>query len=58
MPTPEWKEFEIGERWYTGDTIITGIGQGAMPLPLQLAHATALLATRSKAYKPHFLNHI
>lgn len=56
VPSPEWKLDHQGERWYTGDTIITAIGQGAMlASPLQLAMATALIGNRGHTKQPHFL---
>jgi penicillin-binding protein 2 len=40
--------------WYPGETLILGIGQGYMQAtPLQLAQATALMATRGKWIRPH-----
>lgn len=56
VPTPEWKKRTKGERWYKGDTVITGIGQGfLLSTPLQLAQATATLANRGQYVKPHML---
>ncbi len=56
IPTPEWKRAIKHTPWYTGDTIISGIGQGFMlTTPLQLANATAKLSLRGKHYKPHLL---
>lgn len=56
LATPAWKKKIKGSRWYTGDTIITGIGQGFMQVtPLQLAEATATLANRGLKIKPHLL---
>ena len=53
VPTPAWKKSHQSQPWYTGDTIITGIGQGSLlTTPLQLASATATLATRGKQYTP------
>src|SRR3546814_15906063 len=40
--------------WYPGGTVVLGIGQGYMQAtPLQLAQATALVATRGKWIRPH-----
>ncbi len=56
IPTPEWKRVVKKTPWYTGDTIISGIGQGFMlTTPLQLANATAKLAGRGRHFKPHLL---
>lgn len=56
IPTPDWKVQNRGESWYTGDTLISGIGQGFMlTTPLQLASATATLAARGDRIRPHLL---
>ena len=56
MPTPGWKEANRGERWYAGDTVITGIGQGSLlTTPLQLAQATTIIANRGTSFLPHLL---
>lgn len=56
IPTPEWKVKNRGESWYTGDTLISGIGQGFMlTTPLQLASATATMANRGVRIRPHLL---
>ena len=45
FPSTEWKKKEIGQNWYLGETLITGIGQGYMQTtPLQLCLMTAQLA--------------
>jgi penicillin-binding protein 2 len=42
--------------WFPGETVIASIGQGYMlASPLQLANATAALATRGKRFKPHLV---
>lgn len=56
VPTPTWKFVTKNIPWYTGDTIITGIGQGALLVtPLQLATATAMLAMHGERAQPHLL---
>jgi len=56
VPSPKWKLRTQGGHWYTGDTIISSIGQGYMlTTPLQLAAATAALAERGKRLQPHLL---
>jgi len=53
MPSREWKQRLRNKRWYPGETIITGIGQGFMlATPLQLAVATATLSNRGKFMQP------
>ncbi len=59
LASPAWKSKHIGERWYSGDTIISSIGQGYMlATPMQLAFATAILANRGVAYQPTLINKI
>ncbi|PAF54432.1 penicillin-binding protein 2 [Helicobacter sp. 13S00482-2] len=54
VPDPEWKMKRYGKIWYTGDTIVTSIGQGAfLVTPMQIARYTALLAS-GKLPTPHF----
>ena len=56
VPSPAWKRRTQGEPWYTGDTIITSIGQGFMlSTPIQLAVSTATLAERGQRFKPTLL---
>ena len=56
MPTPEWKWRRWKQRWYPGETVITGIGQGyTLVTILQLAHATATLANNGVAIRPHLV---
>lgn len=56
LPTPAWKRRVEGLPWYTGDTIISGIGQGSMlATPLQLANGIAIIAEHGVRYQPHLL---
>jgi penicillin-binding protein 2 len=60
VPSTEWKRNAFGnradQRWYQGETVIASIGQGYMlATPLQLATATAALATRGIRYEPHIV---
>jgi penicillin-binding protein 2 len=49
VPSPAYKSRLTGQSWFTGDTVITGIGQGFLQTtPLQLASATATLAERGR----------
>jgi penicillin-binding protein 2 len=44
LPSPAWKKAR-GQKWYGGETVVTGIGQGPILVtPLQLASAMAALA--------------
>jgi len=60
VPSREWKKRNFGKRedqvWFPGETVIAGIGQGYMlATPLQLAHATATIASRGKRFRPTLL---
>lgn len=56
VPTPEWKLGAQGQHWYPGDTVNTGIGQGALVVtPLQLAVAVSTIAERGIRHQPHLL---
>lgn len=55
LPSPAWKEAR-GQKWYAGETVVTGIGQGLiLATPLQLASAVATLANGGTRIKPHLL---
>ncbi len=59
MPSREWKRRARGMPWFPGETLITGIGQGAfLVTPLQLASATGALSLKGKRYKPHLVKSI
>ncbi len=59
MPSREWKRRAKGMPWFPGETLITGIGQGALLVtPLQLANATGALALKGKRFKPHLVKSI
>ncbi|MEB0207532.1 penicillin-binding protein 2 [Pseudomonas sp. CCC3.1] len=54
MPSREWKRATRRQAWFPGETLILGIGQGYMQsTPLQLAQATALIASKGKWSRPH-----
>lgn len=60
LPSPEWKKTAFKQRsaqvWFPGETVIFGIGQGYMTsTPVQLAHMTAILATRGKNFEPRLV---
>ena len=55
IPSQEWKRKSAGGAWTTGETLIAGIGQGAvLATPLQLATMTARLAT-GREVVPHLV---
>lgn len=59
LPSPAWKQKRFKQVWYPGETVITGIGQGYMLVtPLQLAHATAMIANKGVDIQPHFVKAI
>lgn len=63
LPSTEWKRsaFKTPEqrKWYAGETISLGIGQGYNSFtPMQLAYATGLLANNGKTKKPHLVHAI
>jgi penicillin-binding protein 2 len=56
LNSPVWKADKKFEPWYPGDTILSTIGQGhTLSTPLQIAMATAQLATKGHTYQPHLL---
>ena len=58
LPSQEWKMKRFRQKWFAGDTISVGIGQGyIITTPLQLAHATAIIASGGVVYKPHLVQH-
>ena len=56
LPTPQWKARRWKQRWYPGETLIVGIGQGyTLVTPMQLAQATAILANNGVAMRPRLV---
>jgi len=60
VPSREWKRSAFrnpaDQTWFPGETVIASIGQGYMlTTPLQLANATAAMATRGKRFRPHIV---
>jgi penicillin-binding protein 2 len=59
LPTEEWKRARYNDKWYGGDTVSAGIGQGYMLVtPMQQAFAIATLANNGVAYRPHLLRQL
>jgi penicillin-binding protein 2 len=59
LPSTEWKMRRYKQKWYAGETISVGIGQGYNSYtPLQLASATATLANDGVMFRPHIVNYI
>jgi len=59
LPSSEWNERRFHQKWYGGETISIGIGQGKNAFTLlQLAQATATLANNGVVMKPHLVKAI
>ncbi len=67
LPSRDWKRQRFSgqnyreehRKWYLGDSISAGIGQGYNAFtPVQLASATATLANDGVAYRPHLVKYI
>ncbi len=59
LPSREWKMRRHKERWWPGDTISVGIGQGYnLTTPLQLAFATMIIANKGIAFRPRLVKRI
>ena len=59
LPSREWKRRAEGMPWFPGETLITGIGQGALLVtPLQLANSTAAFSIRGKRFQPHLVRSV
>jgi penicillin-binding protein 2 len=54
MPSTVWKMKNFHEKWYAGEVISVGIGQGAVTAtPLQLARALGGIASGGALRRPH-----
>lgn len=59
LPSQEWKMRRFKQKWYAGETISIGIGQGYNSYtPLQLASAIATLANDGKMFRPHIVDYV
>ena len=59
LPSQEWKQKRFQQKWFVGDTVSVGIGQGYnLSTPLQLAFATAILANDGRVFRPHVVRQI
>jgi penicillin-binding protein 2 len=59
LPSQEWKMRRFKQKWFAGDTISVGIGQGYnIATPLQLAHGMAVVAADGKVYRPHLVQQV
>jgi len=59
LPSQEWKMRRFKQKWYPGETISIGIGQGYNAYtPLQLAAAIATLADDGVVFRPHIVGYV
>ncbi len=57
MPSEEWKIRNFKQKWYAGETISVGIGQGAVAAtPIQMARAIGAIASGGRLVRPHVTN--
>src|SRR5262249_10449936 len=57
MPSEEWKMRTFRQKWYAGEVISVGIGQGAITVsPIQLARAIGGIAMGGALFRPHVVN--
>jgi penicillin-binding protein 2 len=57
MPSEEWKIRNFKQKWYAGETISVGIGQGAVAAtPMQMARALGGIASGGVLVRPHVTN--
>jgi len=54
MPSEEWKARVFKQKWFAGETISVGIGQGAVVTsPIQLARAIGAITSDGRMVRPH-----
>ncbi|MBI3646594.1 MAG: penicillin-binding protein 2 [Acidobacteriales bacterium] len=57
MPSEEWKIRNFKQKWFAGETISVGIGQGAVTItPVQLMRAVAAVSMDGRLVVPHVVN--
>ncbi len=57
MPSEEWKIRNFKQKWFAGETISVGIGQGAIAItPVQLLRAFSAISMGGKMMVPHVVN--
>ena len=57
VPSEEWKLRNFRQKWYAGETIFVGIGQGAITVtPVQLLRAISAISMGGKLVVPHVIN--
>lgn len=59
IPDGVWKEKNIGDVWYPGDSLHMAIGQGfVLVTPLQILSETAFIANGGQLLRPSIVTHI
>jgi penicillin-binding protein 2 len=59
LPSQEWKMRRFKQKWYAGETISIGIGQGYNSYtPLQLASAISTVANDGVMFRPHIVHYV
>ncbi len=59
LPSRAWKRERFKDKWYLGDSISAGIGQGYNAFtPLQQAQAIAIIANEGVALAPHLVKSV
>src|SRR2546426_6967736 len=57
MPSEEWKIRNFKQKWFAGETISVGIGQGAIAItPVQLMRAIGAISMGGRMVVPHVIN--
>jgi penicillin-binding protein 2 len=57
MPSEEWKIHNFKQKWFAGETISVGIGQGAVAItPVQLMRAVGAISMDGRMVVPHVIN--
>ena len=57
MPSEEWKIRNFKQKWFAGETISVGIGQGAVAItPVQLMRAVSAISSDGRMVVPHVIN--
>jgi penicillin-binding protein 2 len=57
MPSEQWKIKNFKQKWFAGETISVGIGQGAVAItPVQLLRAISAISMGGRMVVPHVIN--
>jgi len=57
LDSPDYR-ISIGQQWYSGNNILTAIGQGNLFTPIQMAVYAATVANGGDRYQAHFIRSI